>query len=273
MVKGVMLRTLKKLGFGKRHIPRPGDYYNDDGVLICGACGKAREWHGEWPGIGMTWAACICDCDKSKILHNRTNEELSQKKMLARMRREYAFPFDEALKNITLLRDDKANMRVSEAVRKYINNIDRNFQNGRNVLFFGGVGTGKTFFAAAILNAAIEAGYKCLFTSFFHEINELSNARDKNEFLRNLKNYDFVVFDDFGTERETEYTLEQIYQIVNARYLACRPTIFTTNLGVNDFSSDDTAKARIFSRIFEKCEIILCNGYDRRKTNAKKINK
>ena len=181
------------------------------------------------------------------------------------MRREYAFPFDETLKRVTLNEDDGANPRVSEAVRKYVRNFSGNAQCGRNLLLFGGVGSGKTFSAAAVLNAAIDEGYKCLFTSFFHELSELSKARDKNEYLQNLKSYDFVVFDDFGVERETEYTLEQIYQILNSRYNAGKPSIITTNLGVNDFTSDDISKQRLFSRLFDRCEIILCNGEDRRK--------
>jgi DNA replication protein DnaC len=74
------------------------------------------------------------------------------------------------------------------------------------------------------------------------------------------------VFDDFGFERETEFNLEQMYQIVNARYLVGKPTIITTNMGNAAFGDANIDKQRIFSRIFEKADIIVVSGADRRKT-------
>jgi DNA replication protein DnaC len=257
---------IKKAGLGRRQTPRDGDYYNKKGVLVCGACGKDREWYGFFPGIGMTWAACICDCDKKKHFDDIEAENLAQKKRLADMRREHAFPMGSFLKTLTLDKDDRANANVTDAVRKYCRNFDSAIKNGKNLVFLGNVGTGKTFFAAAIINAAIDEGYKCLFTSFPQEINEMANTYDKNEYLNNLKSYDIVVFDDFGVERETEFNLEQMYQIVNARYLVGKPIIITTNMGNSAFSDANVEKQRIFSRIFEKADIIVVAGADRRKT-------
>jgi DNA replication protein DnaC len=257
---------VRKAGLGKRQTPRNGDYYNKEGVLVCGVCGKEREWHGFFPGVGMTWAACICDCDKKRYVADIEAENLAQKKRLANMRREHAFPFGSFLVNMTLDKDDKLNNKVSEAVRQYCRNFEKALKESRGLVFMGDVGTGKTFFAAAILNAAIDEGYKCLFTSFPQEINEMANTYDKNEYLKNLKSYDFVVFDDFGVERETEFNLEQMYQIVNARYLVGKPTIITTNMGNAAFGDANIDKQRIFSRIFEKADIIVVSGADRRKT-------
>jgi DNA replication protein DnaC len=256
----------RKTGLGRRQTPRTGDFYNKAGVLVCGTCGKEREWHGFFPGVGMTWAACICDCDKKKHFADIEAENLAQKKRLAEMRREHSFPSGSFLKNISLDKDDRENPKVSEAVRKYCSNFTKVIENSRNLVFMGEVGTGKTFFAAGILNAAIDEGYKCLFTSFPQEINEMANTYDKKEYLENLKSYDFVVFDDFGVERETEFNLEQMYQIVNARYLVGKPTIFTTNMGNAAFADKSIDKQRIFSRIFEKADIIVVSGIDRRKT-------
>ena len=107
---------LKKLGLGKRQTPRKGDYYNNNGVLVCGTCGKEREWHGIWPGIGMTWAACICDCDKKKHFADIEAEELAKKKIVAKMHREWAFPHGSNLHLSTLEKDDKMDAKVSKAI-------------------------------------------------------------------------------------------------------------------------------------------------------------
>lgn len=258
------------MGLGKRQTPRKGDYYNDKNVLICGTCGKPREWHGIWPGIGLTWAACICDCDKRKHFADIEADELAKKKVIAKMHREWAFPHGSSLHTVTLDCDDKIDLKVSKAVGEYVRALNKNYQQGRNLLLFGDVGTGKTFFAAAVLNAAIDEGYKCLFTSFAREVNEITKAHDKNEYLRELKSYDFVVFDDFGVERETEYNLEQIYQIVNARYVANKPMIVTTNMGVEELNTEEINKKRIISRIAEKVVTVPFWGEDRRKQNHKR---
>ena len=58
---------------------------------------------------------------------------------------------------------------------------------------------------------------------------------------------------------------EQIYELVNARYVAKRPMIFTTNLNDAEMSNPaDITKQRIFSRINERCRFIEFKGEDRR---------
>lgn len=256
-------------GFGKRQRPHKGDYYNECGVLICGSCGKPREWHGTWPQINEAWACCVCNCDLHKNQQTIKETEKREKILLAKIHREWAFPLDGNLVKCTLEKDDKANSKVTNAITKYVNSFDEKTKTGTNLFLYGDVGTGKTFMAAAVLNKAIDNGYKCLFTSFYREISELTRIANKAEYLQNLKSYDFVVFDDFGTERETPYNIEQIYQIINARYLAGKPTIITTNMDNSEFSTNETEKQRIFSRIFEHCDFVLLGGKDRRTSKYK----
>lgn len=251
-------------GLGKRQTPRKGDYYREDGILVCGVCGKQREWKGFFPGVGNTWACCVCDCDMRKHNKEREENENAQKRLIAKMHREWAFPHGSDLSGITFDKDDGLNDKVSSAVRKYSRNLAKNLATGQNLLLWGDVGTGKTFFAAAVLNEAIDEGYKCLFTSFPQVINEMSKTFDKNGYINELKSYDFIVFDDFGIERDTEYINEQIYQIVNARYLSKKPMIITTNMDNKDFATEDMSKKRIVSRILEKATDVVVLGDDRR---------
>lgn len=256
--------SFMSMGLGKRQTPRGDDHYNDNGVLICGSCGKPREWHGVWPGIGKTWACCSCDCDINRYKKEQEETQNAQKRLAVKMHREWAFPLGSELNKITFGKDDGTNDKVSRAVRKYADNLEKNLKEGKNLLLWGKVGTGKTFFAAAVLNAAIDEGYKCLFTSFPQVINELSKTMDKNGYLNEIRSYDFIVFDDFGIERDTEYVNEQIYQIVNARYLSGKPMIITTNMGNQDFATDDMSKKRIISRILDKAVDVVMLGDDRR---------
>ena len=71
--------------------------------------------------------------------------------------------------------------------------------------------------------------------------------------IANITSPTLLILDDFGIERSTEYALEQIYNIINARYLKSKPTIITTNLNFKDIETEqeDVMLGRIYSRIKE----------------------
>ena len=79
------------------------------------------------------------------------------------------------------------------------------------------------------------------------------------------------MLDDFGIERNTEYALEQIYNVINARYQKQKPTIITTNIDYQDITKEQTdlMMARIYSRIIEMSVPLKIVGEDRRKQKQK----
>lgn len=65
-----------------------------------------------------------------------------------------------------------------------------------------------------------------------------------------LCSYPLLIIDDFGIERGTEYALEQVYNIIDARYRSKKPLIVTTNLTLTDLKNpQDVAHARIYDRL------------------------
>ena len=91
----------------------------------------------------------------------------------------------------------------------------------------------------------------------------------RNDIVDRLCRYPLLIIDDFGMERGTEYTLEQIYNIVDSRYRSRKPLIVTTNLTLNEIQHpQDTAHARIYDRLLEMCVPISCIGVSFRKENA-----
>ena len=57
------------------------------------------------------------------------------------------------------------------------------------------------------------------------------------------------MIDDLGIERNTEYALEQVYNIIDARYTAGKPLIVTTNLHLDDIREpEDLAHERMDSK-------------------------
>ncbi len=60
--------------------------------------------------------------------------------------------------------------------------------------------------------------------------------------------------DDLGAERNTDYALEKVYNVIDSRVRADKPMILTTNLTFDEMMRNpDIRYRRIYDRIFEHC--------------------
>ena len=67
----------------------------------------------------------------------------------------------------------------------------------------------------------------------------------------------------------SEYALEQVYNVVYSRYLSRLPLIITTNLPLAELQAPgDLAHARIYDRVLERCTPVCFSGKNYRKDNA-----
>ena len=83
--------------------------------------------------------------------------------------------------------------------------------------------------------------------------------------MDSLNNFPLLVLDDLSAERQTEYMLEIVFNVIDARYRAKLPLIVTTNLTREELMIPaDVRYKRIFSRLFEMCTPIEVAGADRR---------
>ena len=107
-------------------------------------------------------------------------------------------------------------------------------------------------------------------TNFAMILNNLFNsAEGRNEYVSKLCAYPLLILDDFGMERDTEYGLEQVYNVVDSRYRSSKPLIVTTNLTLEQMQHpEDTAHARIYDRLLEMCVPVRFTGGDFRKVTA-----
>ena len=147
--------------------------------------------------------------------------------------------------------------------------FEENLRENIGLLFYGDVGTGKTFTAGCIVNALDDKGYNVLGTSLTRLRDDMPGEFDKdrsrNAYYDRLAGYDLVLIDDFGIERQSEYTLEQIYSLIDARYKSGKPTIITTNLTPEQLSHPQSmATRRIYDRITGMCCPMLFEGQSQR---------
>lgn len=274
----------------------PQDYDKGE-YRYCGKCGKPkarirRNSRGEklYLDIGMS---CGCKSDfvpepskpqKSmeeiqaewqKRQEEQREREEREKKEQTEKRRDRAFS-DVRLKQWTFESDDNANAHISSVARKYVENYYTMEQRGKGLLLYGGVGTGKTYIAACIINALVEQGITCKLTNFSRLANEWM-AREFNEkqnFVDGLNTYDLLVIDDLGSERSSEFMNELVYSVIDTRHKSGKPMIVTTNLSGDDLKHPkDVTAERVYSRLFEMCIPIEVKGADRRKLKLRDADK
>lgn len=245
-----------------------GDYIVD-GLLYCGKCKTPKQCRVELLGETIT-PYCLCKCEVEKM--EREEEERKRLEFVDRIKemRRVGFP-DEEMKGWTFDKDDGVNAHITSVARKYVEHFDEMRENGKGLLLYGDVGTGKTFIAACIANALIEKGFPCLVTNFARLINTISGMYDgKQEYIDGLNRFALLVIDDLASERDTEYMNEIVFNIINSRYNAGLPLIITTNLTATELKNTaDIRKQRVYSRLFEMCLPVEVKGSDRRRDKLK----
>jgi DNA replication protein DnaC len=160
---------------------------------------------------------------------------------------------------------------VVARVRRFVHRIDRNLDEGRGLWFYGDVGTGKTSLAMLVSKAALDAGRSVAIYSVPRLLVDIKKTYDEGnsgsayaDLLRRLSDVDLLHLDDLGSERSSEWVLEQLYSIVDERWQSERSIVVTTNL----IELDDVRRqvgARTVSRLTEICgELIPIMGADLR---------
>ena len=102
----------------------------------------------------------------------------------------------------------------------------------KGLFLHGEKGTGKTKLAAIIANERARAGKAVLFASVPDLMADIRNSfKDgtTSEAVQAVKNTPFLVLDDLGAEKMTEWVGEQLFCIVNHRYNECLQTVVTSN--------------------------------------------
>lgn len=155
------------------------------------------------------------------------------------------------------------------AVRAYIRDLAENVRTGRGLWLYGTVGTGKTTLAMLVSKAALDAGHSVAIYSLPRLLAEIRTTYDDDggdtytALLDRLAEVDLLHIDDVGTEKTSEWVLEQLYSIINARYEEERAVIITTNLERDDLATQ--IHERTVSRLEEMCEVLPLYGSDARR--------
>lgn len=246
-----------------------GDYIVD-GLLHCGKCQTPKQCRVNILGKERT-PMCLCKCEAEKL--KREEDERKRREFEERVQRLRKMGFPESdMQEWTFANDDLSNERVTSIMRNYVENFDKMRENGKGLLLYGTVGTGKTYAAACVANALIDKGYPVLMTNFARIANTVQGLFEgRQEYYDSLNRFPLLILDDLSAERKTEYMQEIVQNVIDSRYRAGLPLIITTNLTGKELENPaDVTSQRLFSRLYQMCIPVKVEGTDRRRARLKK---
>jgi DNA replication protein DnaC len=159
---------------------------------------------------------------------------------------------------------DMTTRHVVGAVRAFSDEIEGNLAQGNGLWLMGDTGTGKTTLAMLIAKMALAAGktVAIYFTpNLLTQIRKTYQASESEDaydaFFSRLTSVDLLYIDDLGSERRTDWVVEQLYALVNERYDNQRSMLVTSNaendVGEGQQRLAEQVGARTVSRLIEIC--------------------
>lgn len=138
----------------------------------------------------------------------------------------------------------------------------------RNLLFTGKTGLGKTFLLNCLAKSILDRGHTVLkvtsYNLFEHLFrNAMENSREAHILKDRIFSVDTLIIDDLGTEtKRNNFTAEELFNILNERYLQHQHTFLSTNLTLADLK--ECYSDRVTSRLFDtqSTMIIRFSGQD-----------
>ncbi len=246
-------------------------HYEKAGHIYCKVCNERIDRKPVQMLNKLMIFRISCKCDRDRAEQEKQREKQIEQERLRQncfiSRNQISYTFENA--------DEDTDKDIIKKAKNYVKYFEEMRKDNVGLLLYGNVGSGKTFIACNIANAIItEYSYTVKMRNFAQILNDLQKGGfnlDRNEYIEQITNPTLLILDDFGIERNTEYALEQIYNVINARYLNARPTIITTNLNFKDIEQEqeDIMLGRIYSRIIEMCLPLRVIGADRRKIQSK----
>lgn len=261
----------------KANPPEEGDYRDEEGFLVCGKCHTRREFELDLPASGDNGQTVrrrvrtMCAC-RVKAWEDAKAQEQQRKDMEAIASMKAQSLMDERLTGATFnhFKVNEKNARNLKLCKSYAERFDQMVEKNQGLLFYGGVGTGKTFAAACIANYLLDRRTPVVMTSFVKLLETMKGYdKEDSEVIARLNRAKLLIIDDLGAERDTGFAVEKVYDIIDSRYRARLPLILTTNLSLDEMKKEsDIRYARIYDRIFELCYPMQFSGISWRKVEA-----
>jgi DNA replication protein DnaC len=125
---------------------------------------------------------------------------------------------------------------------------------GNNLIFSGSVGTGKTHLACSMIDSIIDKKRARLTTVMeiirvFKSTWRNNSEESEQDVIDALEYYDLLIIDEVGVQFGSDTEKLFIFDVIDARYQQCKPTVIISNLDINGIT--DCLGQRVIDRLRE----------------------
>lgn len=222
------------------------------GEVECVHCGKIRP------------KFTPCDCEEAVAIRQ------AHLAMDAEYERQRQIDQRKAALKASRLPSRYHDARIESADRPPVVVVDYCKHHSGGLYLAGPVGVGKTHMAACIVNSLLDAGESVLFGGVVSLLGMIqatySGQGDEAAIMRQLSTVRYLVIDDIGKEKVSEWVEQTLYRVIDARYGEELPLIVTSNWTPDQLEKRyPTVGAAIVSRLAEMCLYAEMHGKDRRR--------
>lgn len=168
--------------------------------------------------------------------------------------------------------ESAAQMRALELCRAFADRFDNVLRRGQSLILSGGVGTGKSHLAGAIMQAILpkHVGVYVTMLDLIRMLRETwrpGASHSESEVLSRLASVPLLVVDEVGLQYDTDGERTLFTDIMDRRYRNLMPVILLTNLTPPEFKA--TVGDRVHSRLSEVATWIAFDWPDYRSVARK----
>lgn len=223
---------------------------------------RTCEIHGEYTSTAYMFHGSkhYTMCDKCAEIETRRKEQqrLSDQREAIRIARLEAASIpvrfaDKTLDNYKA--QPGLQSEVLEFCRAYAADFAKFSENGSSIMLLGLVGTGKTHLAVGILREVINAGRNGKYITVSRIMRDIKDTfakhseKTEGNVLERLISRDLLVIDEIGVQRANEFEANMLFEVINGRYEAIKPTILIANLTLREMR--ESVGDRVFDRMRE----------------------